>query len=200
MWLPNMAIQNSMRRPSGHGGSLAKRAGQPLPSRRARISLYWAIGSVASAGRRRVVPKCTSCDGSLQTDDLSILRGFPASSRTLPDLRCRARKEGQMNDLRDAMSKCLASAKKQLDETAVSGVSLVLTGADNVVRYGSVAEDDVDLTSQVLLCAWATLRAINPDATAEGFAQAAFAVATQAETPSQAPALVELLSDPTASR
>jgi hypothetical protein len=105
-----------------------------------------------------------------------------------------------MDDRQDAMSKCLASAKKQLDEAAVSGLCLVLTGTDNVVRYGSVAEDYVDLTRQALLCAWAALREMNADATPDGFAQAAFAVATQAETASEMPVLVEILSDPTASQ
>ncbi len=105
-----------------------------------------------------------------------------------------------MNDLRDAISKCLANAKRQVDEAAVSGVALVLTGANNVVQYGSVADDYVELTRKVLLCAWATFRTQNPDVTPEGFAQAAFAIATQAETSSEAPALVELLSDPTSSR
>lgn len=105
-----------------------------------------------------------------------------------------------MNDLRDAMSMCLASAQKQLDENAVSGVSLVLMGGDNVVRYGSVAADYVELMSKVLLCVWATLRAMNPDMTPDGFAQAAFAAAMQAETQSQVPTLLGLSSDPTASR
>jgi hypothetical protein len=100
-----------------------------------------------------------------------------------------------MDDLRDAMSRCLATAKKQLDEVAVSGVSLVLTGPDNIVRYASVAGDYVDLTSQTLLCAWTTLRTANPDATPDGFAQAAFAVARRAETAPQTPNVVELLSN-----
>jgi hypothetical protein len=125
-------------------------------------------------------------------DHLPNSRAVPAGSRTLGKLRRRVRKEAEMNDLRSGIAQCLDGAKKQLDEAVLSGLFLVLIGPNNVVRYGSVAEDYVELTSKVLLCAWATLRAINLDATPDGFAQAAFAVAMKAETASELSTLVPL--------
>jgi hypothetical protein len=90
-------------------------------------------------------------------------------------------KEGEMNHLHDAVLNCLVLAEKQVNEAVVYGISVMLIGADKVVRHESVAENCDELLEDMLLCSWATLRKMNPDATPDGFAQAAHAVAMRAE-------------------
>ena len=128
----------------------------------------------------------------------AVSRGFPTDGPMSHKSRRPAPKEAEMSDLRDAVSKCLASAKRLLDETAVSGISLPVVVDDKDGKYEAVAESYAELTSKFLLCAWATLRAVNPEATPDALAQAAFAIARQVEKPSQPPTTVELSSDPTA--
>ena len=86
-----------------------------------------------------------------------------------------------MNHLHDSVLKCLVLAQKQVNEAVVSGISVMLIGADKAVRHESVAENRDELLEDMLLCSWATLRKMNPDATPDGFIQAVHAVAKQTE-------------------
>lgn len=74
-----------------------------------------------------------------------------------------------MSDLRDAVSKCLASAKRLLDETAVSGISLPVVVDDKDGKYEAVAESYAELTSKFLLCAWANFAGGKPGGHARCF-------------------------------
>jgi hypothetical protein len=86
-----------------------------------------------------------------------------------------------MDRLHDAVLNCLVLAEKQVNEAVVYGISVMLIAGDKVVRHESVAENCDELLEDMLLCSWATLRKMNPDATPDGFAQAAHAVAKRTE-------------------
>jgi hypothetical protein len=86
-----------------------------------------------------------------------------------------------MNGLYNSMLECLSSAQKRLDESGGSGVFVMVTGADKMVWHRSAADNFDELLEDLCVCVWETLRKANPDITADGFAQAAHAIATRIE-------------------
>ena len=98
-----------------------------------------------------------------------------------------------MTDLYDAMLQCLCNAQKQLGEAGGSGISVMLIGSDKIVRHGSIAARSDELLEDVLLCAWDMLHKMNPDATPDAFAQAAYGTALRSET--EGPVVLSILQD-----
>jgi hypothetical protein len=100
-----------------------------------------------------------------------------------------------MNDLHNAMLECLSSAQKRLDQSGGSGLSVTLMGTDKMIWHGSAAENAGELLDGLFVCAWETLRKANPEITADGFAQAAYAIAMRTEAESRRPSLLTFSSD-----
>ena len=100
-----------------------------------------------------------------------------------------------MANLYEAMLKCLGDAQKQLEEADGFETCVMLISSEKIVLYGSAAATSDEFLENMLLCAWDTLRKMNPDLTPDGFAQAAYATALRKGTKEREVSFLSLLQD-----